>query len=192
MTSGWVVEAIRSLKPQVISQSGLKRSAVAMLLRPTGPGPTDFDVVFTRRADDLSNHASQVSFPGGRMEAGETPAQTALRETQEELGITTGGITILGQLDPMVTNSGFHVTPIAALLEGDVVYRPDSREVARVFHVPLVALLRRESWEVHEHQYKSKSIPIWYFHYDGEVIWGVTGYILHHFLEYLWESLPAL
>ena len=90
----------------------------------------------------------------------------------------------------MVTNSGFHVTPLAGLLEGEVQYEPDSREVARVFHVPLNALLERDAWEYHEHQYKGRDVGIWYFHYDGEVIWGVTGHILHEFLEYLWDKQP--
>ena len=192
MSDGWVIEAIRALEPETISPDGLSRSAVVMLMRPTGDGPTDFDIVFTRRSDDLPNHASQVSFPGGRMEENETPAEAATRETEEELGISTEGLTLLGELYPMVTNSGFHVTAMAALLEGEVTYQPDSREVARVFHVPLVALMEADAWEFHEYQYKSNKVGIWYFHYDDEVIWGVTGHILHCFLEYLWELQPAL
>ena len=163
-----------------------------MLLRPTGTGPTDFDVVFTRRSAEVATHAGQVSFPGGRMEGGETPLEAALRETQEELGIPTDGIPIVGELHPLVTNSGFHVTPFVARLVGEVKYEPDSREVARVFQVPLVALLEPSAWEMHEYSYKSKTVPIWYFHYDGEVIWGVTGSIVRRLMEYLWEVEPAL
>ncbi len=192
MSEGWVIESVRALEPKVISPKGLRRSAVVMLMRPTGEGPTDFDIVFTRRSEDLKNHASQVSFPGGRMEENETPTEAAARETEEELGISTQGLTFLGNLDPMVTNSGFHVTPMAALLEGEVTYSPDSREVARVFHVPLAALMEKDAWEFHEYQYKSNTVGIWYFHYDNEVIWGVTGHILHCLLEYLWERQPAL
>jgi len=192
MSDGWVIEVIRALKPETISPTGLSCSAVVMLMRPTGDGPTDFDIVFTRRSDDVPNHASQVSFPGGRMEKDETPAEAAIRETEEELGISTDKVTLLGELDSMVTNSGFHVTPMAALLEGEVTYQPDSREVARVFHVPLTALMEADAWEFHEYQYKSNTVGIWYFHYDNEVIWGVTGHILHCFLEYLWEKQPAL
>ena len=192
MTESWVIDSLRTLDPKVISPQGLRRSAVVMLMRPTGEAPIDFDIVFTRRSEDLKNHASQVSFPGGRMEQDETPAEAAVRETEEELGISTEGLTILGELDSMVTNSGFHVTPMAALLEGEVTYKPDPREVARVFHVPLAALMEKEAWEFHEYQYKSNTVGIWYFHYDNEVIWGVTGHILHCLLEYLWERQPAL
>jgi len=190
MTEGWVLRAVRALAPREVDSTGARLSAVLMLLRPSGTGPEDFDVVFTRRSAELPSHAGQVSFPGGRLEEGEAPLQAALRETREELGIETDAVERVGQLDELITISNYHVTPFVGLVRGELEYQPDDREVARVFHVPLSALLEEAAWELHEHIYQSRHVKVWYFNYDGEVIWGVTGEILRGLLEYLWKVRP--
>ncbi|MED5464038.1 MAG: CoA pyrophosphatase [Myxococcota bacterium] len=190
MSEGWVLRTVRDLAPREVDSTGLRLSAVLMLLRPSGTGPEDFDVVFTRRSAELPSHAGQVSFPGGRLEEGESPWEAALRETREELGIDTEGVECVGQLDELITISDYHVTPFVGLVRGEFEYEPDEREVARVFHVPLSALLLQEAWEMHEHTYQSRQVQVWYFNYDGEVIWGVTGEILRGLLGYLWKVRP--
>ncbi len=187
MSENWVPEAIRALEPRTLDSNGHRLSAVLLLLRSERAGDDDFDMVFTRRSLELPEHAGQVSFPGGRLESGESPEEGALREASEELGIPTGEVEIIGRLHDMITISGYHVTPVVGVLRGPVEYRPEQGEVARVFHVPLRELLDRDRWEQHVHTYKSKEVPLWYFHHGEEVIWGVTGQILRELLEHLWE-----
>ncbi|NUS39560.1 MAG: CoA pyrophosphatase, partial [Lysobacter sp.] len=111
-------------------------------------------VLLTRRTEDLRHHAGQVSFPGGRIEPGDRDAiAAALRETEEEVGIAANQLSPLGFLDPLATVSGFRVLPVVALVDPAYEARPDPREVADVFEVPLATLLdppslveRRGDW----------------------------------------------
>lgn len=104
---------------------------VGMVQRPGG-----LHVLLTRRTHDLRHHAGQVSFPGGRVEAGDVDAcATALRETHEEVGIAASQIRPLGYLDPVRTVTGFRVLPLVGLVTPDYVATPDPREVDEVFEV---------------------------------------------------------
>ena len=187
MSDTWVLEAIGALEPESKKSGGLSLSAVLLLLRPTQADPEQFEVVFTRRSMEVPTHAGQVSLPGGRLESGESPEEGALREASEEIGIETKDVEIIGRLNELTTISGYHVTPVVGVLREPVEYRPEVGEVARVFEVPLGELLKRERWELHVHTRKQREVPLWYFEFDNEVIWGVTGQLLMELLEYLWE-----
>jgi 8-oxo-dGTP pyrophosphatase MutT (NUDIX family) len=114
---------------------------VGLVLRVEG-----LQVLLTRRNDGMRHHPGQVSFPGGRMETGDAdPAAAAIREAGEEIGLMPGQITPLGYLDPLATITGFRVLPLVAVITPDYVARPDPREVAEVFEVPLAYLLAPEN-----------------------------------------------
>ena len=108
-------------------------------------------LLFTRRTETLARHSGQMSFPGGRSEAGDfSPVETALRETFEETGIAPGFVTVAGYLDRYLTGTGFDIQPVVGVLAEGFTLKPDPREVAQVFEVPLAFLLdpanrRRES-----------------------------------------------
>src|ERR1700687_1717220 len=117
----------------------LRPAAVLLLVVNHAEGPT---VVFTQRTAHLSDHAGQISFPGGRSdEADRTPERTALREAEEEVGIPADRVEILGRLPEYRTSTGYAVTPVVGWAEPPLAYRPDPREVADVFEVPLAFLL---------------------------------------------------
>ena len=100
------------------------------------PRAQGLQVLLTRRTDALRHHAGQVSFPGGRIEAGDRdPCAAALRETAEEVGIAASLIQPLGYLDPLRTVTGFRVLPLVAVITPDYVASPDPREVDEVFEV---------------------------------------------------------
>jgi 8-oxo-dGTP pyrophosphatase MutT (NUDIX family) len=117
-------------------------AAVALVLLPDGEGRACF--LLTRRADRLRAHARQWALPGGRMEPGESAESAALRELEEEVGLTLGADTVLGVLDDYPTRSGFVITPVVVWGEGAGELAPNPDEVKRVYHVPLDDLERPE------------------------------------------------
>jgi 8-oxo-dGTP pyrophosphatase MutT (NUDIX family) len=143
-------------------------------------------LLFTRRTDNLARHSGQVSFPGGRSEAGDlTPVETALRETFEETGIAPGFVTVAGYLDRYLTGTGFDIQPVVGLLADGFALVPDPREVADIFEVPLAFLCdpanrRRESRELGGRQRR-----FYAFTYQDHEIWGATAAIVVNLAERL-------
>jgi len=136
-------------------------------------------VLFTRRTTSLARHSGQVSFPGGRSEAGDrSPVETALRETFEETGIAPSFVAVAGYLDRYLTGTGFDIQPVVGLVTEGFALAPDPREVAAVFEVPLAFLcdpanLRRESREIGGRQRR-----FYAFTYEDHEIWGATAAIV--------------
>lgn len=136
-------------------------------------------VLLTQRSADLKHHAGQISFPGGRMETGDRDiAQTALRETHEEVGIRPDEVSIIGYLDPMPTVTGYAVTPIVGLVTGQAEISIDHTEVEYVFEVPLAFFVDERNQMTSERDIHGWKVPIIEFQYDGQRIWGATAHIL--------------
>jgi 8-oxo-dGTP pyrophosphatase MutT (NUDIX family) len=146
-----------------------------IVARPDMP-PT---VLFTRRTETLARHSGQVSFPGGRSEAGDlSPVETALRETFEETGIAPGFVTVAGYLGRYLTGTGFDIQPVVGVLAEGFALVPDPREVAEIFEVPLAFLLdpanrRRDVREIGGRQRR-----FYAFTYKEHEIWGATAAIV--------------
>jgi 8-oxo-dGTP pyrophosphatase MutT (NUDIX family)/predicted Fe-S protein YdhL (DUF1289 family) len=136
-------------------------------------------VLFTRRTDHLRNHAGQVSFPGGRIEAGDADAiAAALRETREETGIEAASIEPFGYLDSLATVSGYCVVPVVAFVEATHRAAPDGIEVAEVFEVPLAHVLAPGTLRPGTVQWQGRPRPIVEFDWQGHRVWGATAAIL--------------
>jgi 8-oxo-dGTP pyrophosphatase MutT (NUDIX family) len=121
---------------------GRRPAAVALVLLPDDEGRACF--VLTRRADRLRAHARQWALPGGRLDPGETAEAAALRELDEEVGLTLDASAVLGVLDDYPTRSGFVITPVVVWGEGAGTLTPNPDEVKHVYHVPLDDLERPE------------------------------------------------
>ncbi len=117
----------------------LRRAAVAIVVIPKPENGTA-SVLLTRRSSQMRRHRGQYALPGGRLDAGETPEQAALRELSEELGLSLEYRDILGPLDDYSTRSGFRITPIVMWFDGGQNIVPDPNEVERVFHIGLSEL----------------------------------------------------
>ncbi len=111
-------------------------------------GPDDAAFLLTRRAPKLRAHSGQLALPGGRVDPGETIEQTALRELDEELGVSLGSDAVLGHLDPYPTRSGYLISPIVVWTPRDAVVRPNPAEVDRLYRIPLSELRRPDSPEI--------------------------------------------
>jgi len=163
-------------KQALASQQPLKPAAVLLLVvnHPGAPA-----VLFTQRTAHLSDHAGQISFPGGRCdEADCTPERTALREAEEEVGITAERVQLLGRLPEYRTSTGFSVTPVVGWAEPPLEYRPDPHEVADVFEVPLAFLLDVRNHRYESAFFKGRMRHYWAMPYGERFIWGATAGML--------------
>ncbi|SRR5579871_1176645 len=171
------------LDPEVWAKAGVAATRPAAVLVPVveRSAPT---VILTQRTADLTSHAGQIAFPGGKIDTNDqTPAGAALREAEEEIGLAPELVEPLGYLDLYLTFSGYRILPTVARVEPDFALTPNRFEVADVFEVPLEYLMtpahhRRKSrgWNgITRHYYE---IP-----YMNRYIWGVTAGILRNLYE---------
>ena len=177
-------------QPEVAEESAwrdgkLRRAAVLVPLVRRASGLT---VLLTQRTDHLASHAGQVSFPGGRAEEFDSsPIETALRETEEEIGLHRRHIEIVGVLPDYVTGSAYRVTPVVGLVTPPFELAADPNEVAEIFEVPLAFLM-----DGMHHQRMSFELPegagrrsFYAMPYERFFIWGATAGMLRNLFHFL-------
>lgn len=143
------------------------------------PRPDGLQVLLTKRAEHLRHHAGQISFPGGRMEAGDaSPLQTALREAQEEIGLAPETARLLGYLEPMVTITGYRVYPVVAAIDPDYRAAPDGHEVSALFEAPLGLFLDAANERPFEIEFHGAVRRLSAFDWQSHRIWGATASML--------------
>lgn len=151
-------------------------AAVLVPLVMREPGPA---VLLTQRTEHLHHHPGQISFPGGRVEEGdETALDTALRETEEEIGLPRSAVEIIGRLPEYRTVTGFAITPVVGLVSPPFELRLDAFEVAEVFEVPLEFLLDARNHQRHRIDYQGVLREFFAMPYQGRFIWGATAGML--------------
>ena len=139
------------------------------------PEPT---ILLTLRSARLKSHAGQVSFPGGRIEEGETPEQAALREAEEEVGLDPALPVLLGRLPPLLTGTGYRVTPVVAVIAPPFAIRHDPNEVEEPFEYPLARLLDPAAPERRRQEFRGRMREFWVWPHERHYIWGATASIL--------------
>ncbi|MGE5414319.1 MAG: NUDIX hydrolase [Syntrophomonadaceae bacterium] len=141
-------------------------------------------VLLTRRAETVEHHRGQISFPGGVEEPDdETAWETAVRETEEELGIAPGDVRPLGALTPLVTVTEFFVEPFVGAIPYPHALRPAEAEISEVIDVPVAALLDPRVLE--RRVLPGRQEPTLFYHYGPHVIWGATARMLKELLDAL-------
>ena len=154
----------------------------AAVLVPLVERKSGLTVLLTRRTDHLRDHPGQISFPGGRVAATDAgPLAAALRETSEELGISSDLVEVVGYLPPHPVVTGFAVTPVVGFLPGSLELRPDPVEVAEVFEVPLTFILDPANARSGLRRIGNMDVPVWEYRYQSHKIWGATASILNIF-----------
>jgi 8-oxo-dGTP pyrophosphatase MutT (NUDIX family) len=146
----------------------------------------EWHVLFTQRTDLVETHKGQVSFPGGRVDPGDTSrVETALREAEEEIGLRREHVTVLGQLDELLTVTQYHITPIVGLFRWPYSFVLSTAELSEVFGAPLAWLADPANLEIkmREPIVPGRQIPVYYLHYQGYTIWGATARILLNLIE---------
>jgi 8-oxo-dGTP pyrophosphatase MutT (NUDIX family) len=167
---------------------GCREAAALMLLYPVADLAY---TVLTLRHANMPEHAGQVSLPGGRRRSTESLAACAVREAEEELGVASETLTVLGALTPVYIPPSLHcVFPYLAVTDTRPNFEPESREVAEVIEVPMAdlanaAFRRRETWVIRG---ESRDVP--YFEFGGHKVWGATAMMLSE-LEVVWRATQA-
>jgi 8-oxo-dGTP pyrophosphatase MutT (NUDIX family) len=159
----------------------------AAVLLPIIDRPGGLTVLLTLRAPNLRAHSGQVAFPGGKIDAGETPHDAALREAQEEIGLEARFVESLGWLDPFFTGTGFRVAPLVALVEPSFVLTVNKLEVDEVFETPFPFLMDATNHRLEEREWQGRWRRYYAMPHEGRYIWGATAGILRNLYEKLFS-----
>ena len=153
--------------------------AAAAVLVPIVDHAEGLSVLLTQRSTQLKNHAGQISFPGGRIEASDDgPYAAALRETEEEIGLSRDHITLAGYLESHLVMSGFWVTPVVGLVRPGFELKLDPREVDSTFEVPLAHILDAANHHSRERFIGETRLEVYDIPFGTHHIWGATAGIL--------------
>lgn len=159
----------------------------AAVLIPLIMHENELKILLTQRTAHLHDHPGQISFPGGRSDPQDTSAiDTALREAEEEIGLPSHRVEVLGSLPHYLTITGYQVTPVVSLVDAGHTYEPDEFEVADIFEVPMAYLMNphhheQRMWESPQGYRRFYAMP-----YENKFIWGATAGMLrnlYHFLK---------
>jgi 8-oxo-dGTP pyrophosphatase MutT (NUDIX family) len=166
--------------------AGLMPAGVLVPLFLAGEEP---HLLFTQRTWKVKDHRGQISFPGGVQDP-EDPdlLATAIRETQEEIGLDPDDVEILGSLQPIATITGYWITAYPALIPYPYDFSPNPREVRRLLFLPVQGFSPRRRWSIGTYQFKGRTTQVCYWRYRKTVIWGATARILLELLARLGES----
>lgn len=168
--------------PQAEPAPGLKRAAVAVAL--TGAEASGGTaLLLTLRASGLRAHSNQWALPGGRCDEGETPAQAALRELHEELGVELGAGDVLGVLDDYPTRSGYLITPVVVWADSGVALSPNPDEVASVHRIALADIEQDDAFSFTTIPESTRRVIR--FHHEGDFIHAPTAALIYQFREVL-------
>lgn len=163
------------LNPRVALPDAPLRAAGVLAAFHAGDGR----LVLTKRASGLRHHPGQIALPGGKVDPGDaSPLRAALREAQEEVGLPSAQVEIIGQLPPHRTVTGFTVTPVLGLIAGDYAPIPEPGEVDEVFEVPAAHILDPARYRVERRLWRGDWRSYWVAPYGPYYIWGATACIL--------------
>jgi 8-oxo-dGTP pyrophosphatase MutT (NUDIX family) len=145
----------------------------------------EYHVILIRRTETVKAHKGQISFPGGICEKEDKSSMdTALRESQEEIGLLPDDVEILGELDDEITTtSNYIVSPFVGIIPWPYRFRKNEDEVDEILYVPLPALLGKDCLKPDTEILDGKTVNSFAYHYRGNVIWGATARILYKFME---------
>lgn len=182
-----MIEQIRdrlaAYTPTYIEEPSLARAAVLVPLYDNGG---EVHVLFTVRSELVEHHKGQISFPGGAYDASDPDLTfTAVRETWEEIGVSTEHVQVLGQLDEMITISNFLVRPFVGRITrpGPYPFAHSEAEVSEILEVPLAHLLDESNVVAELRNYQGREVMMYSYHFDRHLIWGATARILKQFLD---------
>jgi 8-oxo-dGTP pyrophosphatase MutT (NUDIX family) len=173
---------------RTLSGVGLRPAAVLVPL--FEKGGEDF-LLFTRRTELMNHHRGEISFPGGGRDAEDADLlQTALRETEEEMGICPADVTVLGRLDDFISVHGYRVSPFVGMFPYPYPCRVNETEIAEVIEAPLAVLRDPAIWRKENWRHRGRLHPVHFYTVGTNEIWGLTAAILRQFLKRIGHGRP--
>lgn len=164
-----------------MSSPGYRQAAVLVGLTDAADGPS---LLLTQRSAGMPTHQGEVAFPGGKWEeTDETLIDTAMREAHEEVGLSSEGVTIVGELDQVISKHGFVVTPVLAVIPEHASLTPDPRELDALFHVPVSRFL-----EAPDEYFRRSSWVMPTYLYEDYRIWGLTAFVIAEMMNRYWDT----
>ncbi|MCT8158556.1 CoA pyrophosphatase [Pseudoruegeria sp. SHC-113] len=181
LNGGGAASSDYDLHPDLVLPEGRKLRPAAVLV-PLIARADGLRVILTKRASGLKHHPGQIAFPGGKQDQGdENLIATALREAREEIGLPEENVSVLGQLAPHETVTGFIVTPIVAKVMADFTPVPEAGEVEEVFEVPLAHLLQDGNFLIQSRLWRGQQRKYFTVPFGPYYIWGATARMLRGF-----------
>lgn len=178
-----VKQALSSRVNYTITDPGLMPAAVMLLLYPKDG---EYCVLLNKRSQEVEHHKGEISFPGGARDPEDRDfLDTALRETEEEMGIRRADVTVLGQLDDVVTRSNFGVRVYIGTIPYPYTFSPSAIEIAEVLEVPISALVDPSNLRHETHLVDGRATTVRSYAYHEHLVFGATAKILQQFLETL-------
>lgn len=176
-----IAKILRHRKKKKITDENLRASSVLIPLFCT---QGQYHVLLTKRSEEVDFHKGQVCFPGGTREPSDSSLlQTAIREAEEEIGLRSQDVEILGEFDDSVTlTSNYVISPFVAFIPHPYTFKVDGREIREIFSIPLSFLLDEANFKQESYEYE----------YEGHIIWGATARILRQFVDLLKSESGAL
>ena len=186
-----VIEDIRHIfkfhKPDAIEPKHLDRDRAAVLIPLIDD--TVLRILLTERAGSLGVHGGEVALPGGREDEEDGSSLfTALRETEEEIGVRPDEVEVIGELRPFVSKYGLLVTPIVGVVRCGLSYRPNQDEIASIFEVPLSFFAEADPIRIDELNRQGECNMVPAYDFGGYEIWGLTSLIIQEFMRVIEES----
>ncbi|HLV00300.1 MAG TPA: CoA pyrophosphatase [Acidobacteriota bacterium] len=175
-----VQSRLQRLTPRIVKDGVAGEAAVLISLIVEGDLPK---FLLTRRTEHVSTHKGQISFPGGgRHREDDTLLETAVRETQEELGIGPETLEVTGRFHDYVAVTGIRVASFVGFLQGELIFEPDPLEVAYLLKVPL-RFFEESRPVVRRYHRLGRERDVYFYNYGGEEVWGLTAQIIRDFLH---------
>jgi 8-oxo-dGTP pyrophosphatase MutT (NUDIX family) len=189
ITAEHIASFFHEFRRKELKKPHLKKAAVLMLFFSKNG---ELYVLLTKRTEDVEHHKGQISFPGGSHDDVDSDlVVTALRESEEEIGLPREAVRVLGMYDEYETPSGFSITPIVASAEALPPLTPHAAEVAEILEVPLSLFMDKRNERVEQRVPFGVPLDVYFYRFGEHEIWGATAAILRSFLLSLRQSFEA-